>query len=292
MQITHKSPLHSLQDLGRFGYSHLGISSAGAADMLAHCWANWLVDNPATAATLECPGGGLRARFDQDQWFSLTGADCQAQLNDRPLLPWRSYQARTGDQLVLGSPRAGQIAYLAVHQGFQTPLVLGSRAWARRDQLGEIISESLPCHPSTGQPKAVAHRFIPSYQAPLTLQLIPSYQFEAIQGDLQQGFEVTRLSDRMGIRLKARVPFTSAPIEQSESIALGAVQIPPDGHPIVLNRDRQSLGGYPKLGCLTRLSLSMLAQQRPGRIVGMQPIELAQAQVKLTQLRQFFGDFT
>ena len=291
MRIIQHSPLHSVQDLGRHGWGHLGISSAGAADMLAHCWANWLVDNSATAATLELIGGGFKALFTQPQSFALSGADCNAHLNDQAIYPWQSYQAQAGDQLRLSSPQSGQIAYLSVAGGFQTSLALGSRSYSRRDDLGQVIGASVPTLAKTTPTRSVPRRFIPSYRAELVLDLLVGYQFDQIQGRIEQPLTVTRHSDRMGIRLHAEHPFESPPMEYSESIALGGVQVPPDGQPIVLNRDRQSLGGYPKLGCLTRLSLSALAQCPPGSQVWMQKSDPTEAVRKLAQLREFFGNF-
>lgn len=265
--------LAQLQDGGRFGVRHLGVTQGGALDWIALGWANWLLGNLPSACALEIPMGGVTLRCESDTTLALAGADLAVMLDDQPISPWRSFAVRRGQRLQFNSPRSGVRAYLAAPGGFSAPQVLGSAATVTREGLGgldgsgqalrrddRLVFEGL-AHSSRTMPNA----HIPAYNQAVRLELIPGAQIAGFAGEslfraFNQVWRIDPRSDRMGIRLSGKpLRYTGEPLI-SEGIPLGAVQVPPDGLPIVLMNDRQTIGGYPRLGALTPASVARLAQ--------------------------------
>lgn len=300
--IQRTSPLHSIQDSGRFGYQSMGATPAGPLDVMAYSWANQVLSNPPGSPALELIRGGLVAEFTKATTFILTGAECHGELSGRACPAWITHQAQAGDQLYLFSPTHGQITYLSVAGGFQIKPCFGSVATSRRDQMGGFHGDASPLQTGDRLPYAtaapviggVSRRFIPEYTTPLQLRLITGYQFDTFDKAAQdhlvsQPFQLSKTCNRMGYRLEGP-PLPMVPnAGLSEPIALGSVQVPPDGLPIILMRDRQSLGGYPKLGVVMREDLGALAQRSAGDPIAWTLISRDTAQQRLRQLHQFFG---
>ena len=239
--------------------------------------------------------------------LAITGANAQATINGKQLSNWSSFQATTGDRIRFQGCAAGQgrFSYLAIKNGFQLEPVLGSTATVVRNQLGGLSGGALKQgdilngHSETLSGNCltkVPARFIPDYSLPLQLDLIEGYQHrlfsrKAMRSFYCQEFEVSARSDRMGFQLekgRLELPADLTGII-SEGIALGAVQIPADGQPIILLQDRQTLGGYPKIGCISRDSISKLVQRQPGSCVSFRPVSLAQAQAEWQLFNRFFA---
>jgi biotin-dependent carboxylase-like uncharacterized protein len=284
------------QDGGRRGVMHTGLTQGGPLDLHAWAWANRLLDNPWGATTLEIHYGGLELEAEADLWIALAGADLGARIDNQPIAPWQSLLLRRGQRLRFSKPRHGVRAYLAVAGGFTIdgPTV-------PREGLGGLhgdgsplaIGDRLPCLVGlTRRPRAVPSRFRPDYSAPLTLRLIPGAQFGAFGTEARarlfgQTWHLSPRMDRMGARLEG------APLETpsglvSEGIALGALQVPPDGQPIILLNDRQTLGGYPKLGAIHPLDLAALAQRLPSTELRLRPCTLQEAQAEMRNFLRFF----
>lgn len=293
-----------LQDAGRFGYEHLGVTNGGPMDAMAANWANRLLDNSPDACVLEITAGGLELEVRTQTMVALTGGDLNLTVNGKPQVPWRSFWVSTGDRLRFGHPRLGFRAYLAVQGGFQTKAVLGSVATVKRDQLGGLTGNGeplqdqdfLPCSmmAEEGISRQLPERFMPNYSGPLTLHVVPGYQQHEFskatwQQLLQQPFTLDKRSDRMGARMLGEpLPSPSLGIF-SEPLSYAAVQLPPDGHPIVMFNDRQTLGGYPKLGNILPLDCFSLAQRQPGTTIRFAPIGLTTAQQQMRRYLRFFG---
>lgn len=302
LTLLSAGPLSLIQDLGRTGHQHLGVSPGGPMDMHAFLWANRLLDNPMNTSCIEITVGMFNARFEQYTTFALTGADMNATLNGTPISAWQSYHASPGDVLVLKGARFGLRAYLAVKAGFNVPTVLQSTATVIRDELGGLDTRgkalcAQDTLPYSATPPIIRRQvpavFIPDYPSQVVLDCIASYQFAWFSSDQHHQFfhseyTLTNHSDRMGARLSG----TPIPCHQqrlvSEGIALGSVQIPPDGQPIILMRDRQTIGGYPKLGCLSARSINTLAQCQPGTTITFRLLPLEQAIEQQREFQQFF----
>ena len=296
--------MHTLQDFGRFGYQDLGVTACGPLDPHAYAWGQKTLGIDKDGNALELIRGGFVGEFTKPTEIILTGADCGATLDDKPCPAWISQSVTPGQVLKLDNPRNGQVCYLAVAGAFQVSQQYASVATSRRDGIGGLHGngEALRAgdelmYVGRSQKKAyVPPRFIPNYTEPLCLRLLPGYQFEDFAQDaisilLREAFEVSSEISRMGYRLRGPALPEVPPTGLSEPIALGAVQVPPDGQPIVLNRDRQSLGGYPKLGVLCREDLGLLSQRKPGDRVRWQITTLERAQEEFLVSKRFFGEF-
>lgn len=277
--------LAQLQDSGRFGVRHLGITQGGALDWIAAQRANQLLGNAADSAVLEIPLGGLVLHCRQASTLALTGANLNATLDDAPLRPWRSFHVRPGQRLALNAPASGVRGYLAAPGGFAAPCVLGSRATVVREKLGGLSGTGEPlrrgdlltfashCPPE----RSLDARWIPDYDQPARLTLLPGPRLSHFTGrSLFEAFnrfwQIDPRSDRMGVRLAGPALDYRGPGLISEGIPLGAIQVPPDGQPIILLNDRQTIGGYPCLGTLTPLAVARLAQCATGEGIELIPV--------------------
>ncbi len=306
LRVEKAGPLATLQDVGRFGSRRLGMTQGGAADLHAFAWTNHLIGNCWDAAALEVVLGGLTLVAEQDTRLALGGADLQARVDDRPLTPWQAFTLSKGERLVFGSPTSGVRAYLAVPGGFQGEPVLGSLSCVVREGLGghdgqgralaenERLTFSLTEQSRTEKTRAVPADQRLDYRQPAILPLIPGAQIADFTGGslfraFNHAWQVDTRADRMGVRLTGPALRCRHQRMISEGIALGAVQVPPDGQPIVLLNDRQTIGGYPRLGTLTPLACARLAQCQPGEKVYFAATALTQAQEAYRLFRQAFS---
>ncbi|MBC3504701.1 biotin-dependent carboxyltransferase [Pseudomonas sp. SWRI59] len=280
LKIEASTALCQLQDAGRFGVRHLGVTQGGALDWVAMHWANWLLGNPLGAPVIEVALGGFSVVAEQDCVLALAGADLDTRVDEQPLAPWRSFALAKGQRLTLKQPKQGVRAYLAAPGGFQAESVLGSCATVVREALGGIDGRGealgkgqvLAFAGSAPALREVPEALRPVYSAKPVLDLVMGAQigdfsgmslFEAFNSD----WTLDSRADRMGIRLLGPQLVYQSAAMISEGIPLGAVQVPPDGQPIVLLNDRQTIGGYPRLGALTQL-----AQCMPGAAVRLRAV--------------------
>lgn len=284
MEILSPGILSLIQDTGRRGYYRVGLTDGGPVDPIAHSLCNRLLQNDARAATVEVTLGGLEIVAGVDTWICVTGAPVPLTINGRERPRWQVLQIAAGDRLALGHAESGCRAYLGVANGFRVAPVFGSCATVVREGLGGLdgnrlkVGDVLPCDAVRQRASLrLPPQQQPQYPRGVTLRVVPGYQ-EAYFPRLQQRrfhastFSVSQRADRMGYRLEG--PAISCDIEGilSEGICKGAIQIPADGQPIVLLNDRQTIGGYPKMGSALSLDCARLAQQTPGAPVCFTPI--------------------
>lgn len=303
MQVVAPGILTLTQDLGRFGYQHLGMTTGGAADEHAFLWANRLLGNKPNSSALEICFGGLQLQANVATRIAITGANLQATVNGKAIAPWQTYNLSPGDRLHFGYPLTGVRAYLAVAGGFLVEPTFGSVATVMRESLGGLDGRGsplqngdfLPCMPAAvAPPVSVPSKFIPDYSRPLTVRVIEGLPCPAFTGrDLAQlystEYQITQQSDRMGVRLAGQplIPAVSGII--SEGVSFGTIQVPANGQPVILLKDRQTIGGYPKIGIAFSLDAYSLAQRQPHTPVRFTPIPLREAQRTLIRFKQFFG---
>ncbi|MGJ7461633.1 biotin-dependent carboxyltransferase family protein [Halomonas sp. MA07-2] len=304
VRVERAGPLALLQDAGRFGVRRLGVTQGGPADLHGWAWANRLAGNPWGTAALEVTFGGLTLVAERDLTLAVAGADLGATLEGKALPLWERVQCREGQRLVFAAPANGLRAYLAVAGGFVAEPVLGSVACVVREGLGGFDGRGSKLaegdrlgvgKPSTAgaSPIAPPDEARLDYRATARLSLLPGAQVGDFTGQsLFQAFnaawQVDDRADRMGIRLIG--PRLQCRIGSlvSEGIGLGAVQVPPDGQPIALLNDRQTIGGYPRLGALTPLAAARLAQCLPGQEVHLVAVSGERA---LMEHRRFCASF-
>ncbi|MFN2166586.1 MAG: biotin-dependent carboxyltransferase family protein [Anaerolineae bacterium] len=276
LEVIQPGLMSLLQDRGRFGQQRIGLTSGGPLDPEAYTLANRLLDNDANATALEVSFGGLVLRATVDTFFCVTGAAMPLRINDAPCERWRVHPVSAGDEIALDFAEAGCRAYLAVAGGFQVQPQFGSTSTVAREGIGGLAGgklqpgDLLPCATVTARPlRHLPREHQPHYGRDVTLRVVPGYQ-QAHFSRLQQRrlfshrYTVSDRCDRMGYRLEG--PAISCDIEGilSEGICFGAIQIPADGQPIVLLNDRQTIGGYPKIGAALSLDVARLAQLTPG----------------------------
>lgn len=290
-KVLKPGMLTLLQDLGRHGYQHLGVTTGGPMDEIAFLWGNALLDNDDNAAQLEITFGMLSLEATQPTSIALAGADLGATINDEAIIPWQTYAVKAGDVLTFQQPKFGLRAYLAVKGGFLAEPVLGSVATVIREQLGGLTGKGeklqkgdlLPFTPTQHHtPRHLPRLAIPNYDQ-VEIDVVTGYQYKRFSGldrahFFSSDYTLSQHCDRMGYRLEGRAVGQDQPGIISEGIAYGAIQIPNDGQPIVLLKDRQTIGGYPKIGCVTTLSGSLLSQKKPGDKIGFRFMSVDQAE--------------
>ncbi|WP_052501483.1 5-oxoprolinase subunit C family protein [Thiomicrospira microaerophila] len=297
----------SLQDAGRQFSQQDALASAGVMDDYAFRWANALLGNPLNAPVIEITQGGEHWQIEQDGVLALCGADLDSHLNQIPIKPWQSFRVKTGDQLIFRGPKHGLRAYVATTGGWQAERYYNSASCALREHAnggwgywiksGDLLESTQPSFNPQGafnqQLRQVSSPYQPHYHNP-TIPLILDAQASGFRPDdnqawLQTPAKVQAASNRMGIRLTCPYKLewqTRAPL--SEPTAMGAVQITPSGDAIVLMADRQTIGGYPKIGHVSWWGRTLLAQAQPNNLIHWQPIERPQAKQQQTSWYQFW----
>lgn len=305
LQIITSGPLSLLQDLGRYGHQSIGVTTGGPMDEHAFLWANRLLNNAPNAVQIEVTMGQFSCQFKKETTFSLTGADMGATLNGVSIECWQSHSVSAGDQLTLRGSRAGMRAYIAVKGGFNVIPLLNSCATVMRDQMGGIngdgnklmAKDTIGYAETTSMPlTCVPPEFIPKYKQSITLDVFLGYQYESFS-ELQREkfftstYQLTPQMDRMGCRLSGEPIQCQNQNLISEGIAAGAIQIPQDGLPIILLKDRQTIGGYPKIGCISAKGQRLLAQCLPGAEIQFVEKDIYEAQEERRIEQAFFESY-
>ncbi len=278
-----------IQDAGRFGQHGIGLTCGGPLDAEAFSWANRLCGNNEGVTALEVSFGGLTLEAQVATRIAVTGAELPLKINGQEQELWRSHAVNAGDLIELGYATNGCRAYLAVAGGFDVPHSFGSAATVSRESVGGLNggklepNDFLPCaEASANGCLLLAEDHRPAYGKNAHLRVILGYQKQAFS-DLQiarfftSEYETTDRSDRMGYRLNG--PEIKPAIDGilSEGICHGAIQVPADGQPIILLNDRQTIGGYPKLGSVLSLDTAKLAQLTPGSTITFEAVTIDDA---------------
>jgi biotin-dependent carboxylase-like uncharacterized protein len=295
LRVIKPGPQSLLQDGGRLGWQHLGVSPAGPLDWHAAAWANYVLGNPWGTPLLEIALGGIELQAEVDTWVAVCGAQVPLSRDDQPQPLWTGLALRKGQHVRLGFARSGQRAYLAVAGGFMAEPVLGSVSVQLREGLGMALQagDTLICHPAHfSHAASVPGRYIADYSCTPLLRVITggdaaSFEEDQLQGFFAQIWQLSPHSDRMGARLLGEA--LQPPVRQwSLGVGRGAIQVPPDGQPIILQADHQTMGGYPLLGWLHLLDQGRLAQCPAHHPLRFTPISISDAQAELREFYRFF----
>jgi biotin-dependent carboxylase-like uncharacterized protein len=275
LEILRTGPLALVEDLGRPGLAHLGVSRSGAADRRSHALANRLVANPSDRATIEVTFGGLIARVQgSDVAIAVTGADTDPAVNGVPFGINSIHYAHDGQVISLGAPHAGLRSYLAVRGGIDAIPVLGSRSYDVMSAIGPRPlqpKDVLPVGDHTDAFPELDQAPVASFdQALVELHVVPGPRSDWLTEPdalIHTDWVASDRSDRVGMRLlgtplQHRWPDRQLP---SEGATRGAIQVPPNGLPVVLGPDHPVTGGYPVVGVVTDDDIDRLAQIRPGQ---------------------------
>lgn len=278
-----KSGFYStIQDQGRFGYRTYGVPVSGAMDSYSSLFANALLGNTQNAAVLEMTMIGAQLKFQTSTAIAITGANMRPTLNDLPIPMFKSINVKTGDILSFRNAIKGFRTYLGVEGGFLTEEVLGSRSMANeitKDvniQSGSILNvHNLSINYKR---KNATLRFDSSILDDQVLEAFEGPEFDKLSKEqksllVSRSFQVSKYNNRMAYQLQ---PFLKNNLEPilTGPVLPGTVQLTPSGQLIVLMRDAQTTGGYPRVLQLTKKAINILSQKTTGNTINFQLISL------------------
>lgn len=286
LQVIACGPGVSIQDRGRFGYRRFGVSTSGAMDQYSLAVANALVGNPPNTAAIEMPVAGASFRVvGGPVLIAVAGLGTRLTVSSRRIAPETSAFASDGEDIVVAPARQGVYNYLAISGGILSQPVLGSRSCHQRSGLGgQLLSPGsvITCEPAGVDKRPMRYvrkaqlangpiRALPGPQADM-------FASEVIEAFFRSAHSISSQSDRMGLSLIGEpLPALGGHDIVSDGVVPGSVQVPGDGRPIVLMRDAQTTGGYPKIATVISADLDRLAQIPLGQQVRFQRVSLSDA---------------
>ena len=280
LTVVAPGPFATVQDGGRPGWAAVGVTRSGAADAASAELAGRRVGNDPAAAVVEATAGGLQVRAERTLLVVVTGAPAPVTVDGRPAPFAAPLTLRPGQTLGLGVPPVGLRSYLAVRGGIAVPPVLGSRSTDTLSGLGPAplrAGDELPVGDLSGEEPFVDVAPVRGPSAEPLLRVLPGPRRDwlapaAWSALTSADWAVTADSDRVGLRLSGP-RLERARVEElpSEGLVPGAVQVPPDGAPVLFLADHPVTGGYPVLAVVASADLGAVAQLRPGDRVRFRP---------------------
>ncbi|MED1511339.1 biotin-dependent carboxyltransferase family protein [Bacillus proteolyticus] len=305
VEILHAGMFTTVQDLGRSHYQQYGVPVGGAMDKNALRLINMLVGNEENEAGLEITIMGPKLLIKKTTLLAIGGADMEPLLNGERIPLWRPILAEEGSMLCLGKAKSGCRAYVTFAGGINIDRTMGSKSTYIRAALGGIEGRMLKKgdYFQIGTGSEVTSRFIqnlqeeeriktkwticndalPKYKKYPILRVITDFEYdqfteESIKSFFSKEYKVSNYADRMGYRLDGDVLNRVEEIEiLSSPVTFGTIQVPNGGQPIILMADRQTTGGYPRIGNVVSVDLPLLAQLKPGDYVTFEKITMEEA---------------
>lgn len=290
VRVTKPGLSTTVQDRGRFGFAHLGISPCGAADAVSLRIANLLVGNEEYAPALEMTLLGATLTFDEPAIVAISGANCECRLESQVVGTNSAIMVPAGAVLQCGSTIDGARCYLAIQGGLDVPVVMGSASTdirgrfggyqGRRLQGGDVLRIGHTIHPRAGKVRPGA---LDGMRGPHSIRVTSGAQRDwfsdaAYAKFLAASYAVSEQSDRAGLRLNGEaVPTREAKQLLTDGIPLGAIQVTQDGQPIILFVDQQTTGGYPKIAGVIAADMHQVGQLRPRDEVRFVEVSIAEA---------------
>ena len=302
LTIIKKNQLTSIQDLGRPHALALGFSTGGAADERALLAGNQALKNAPNAAAIEVCFGQFTLKANCACTLIITGADCKATVNDKPIKHWQIVNLKSDDILQLNSPKNGVYSYVCIAGGLQNQAFLASRSSINIKGLtiqnkDDILPLANHCYREvaklTDEQRQQASAYL-QQQNILTLRFIPHPLWQNLtltqqNAICQNVYSISPQSNRMGYRLLGnKINLHNAASQLSKPVGYGTIQVPSSGEPIILMKDHQTIGGYATLGNVIKPDLFTLAQQPIQQKIQFLPISLEQAQQQLISFQQKF----
>ena len=276
LEILRAGLQTSIQDLGRFGAAHLGISASGASDNLAMRIGNLIVGNPENTTAIEMTLTGDTVLFHSDAFIALAGSKFKINLDEKPFPFWSGTYIRAGQVLTIGSTLNGARCYLCVRGGLQVKKIINSTSTHLTSGMGGLNGSILK------KGNRLAFGNLDNVIQPIkNMQNHPSTNTTTIRATkglqwnwfdnqnrklfFEKDYRVSNVSNRMGLRLRGQSIFSSKGNEIiTEGMPLGAIQIPGNGQPILSFVEHQTTGGYPKLANVISADISKVGQLKPG----------------------------
>lgn len=266
----------TVQDLGRFGYRHMGVPVAGTMDSYSASIANTLLENDEGAAVLEITMTGPKLEFTKPTFIAISGADISPQLNEQPIRLNQVHKVSKGDMLSFGKLEHGFRAYLAVKDGFDTEIFMKSRS----------LYKSITRIHYLKAPMEIAYKPVSEFE-PKISGVTPEpfhkeYELEVLRGPeyhmlddkqlesiFSARFTIAKENDRMAYQLKETIPGHEMSMLTSATLP-GTIQFTPAGKLIILMKDGQTTGGYPRILQLSNTAICILSQKKSGDTVKFQ----------------------
>jgi biotin-dependent carboxylase-like uncharacterized protein len=300
LELVNNPILVMLQDKGRYGYSEIGVTNSGVMDEYAYLSANKMLGNSLETNILEISFSNVIFKANAPTQIAITGATCELFINDIPKKCWQTHNIKVGDILKIGKILNGTRVYLAVKGGFDIKKEFGSNSTTIKEKLGGINGEKLKKGDVLpfksfyySHDIRLKKEFIPSYEDELTLRVVSSYQEDFFSKEQREKFfstvfTVTNDFNRMACKLSGEAVSCEIDGIISEAISFGAIQIPKDGQPIILLKERQTIGGYPKIGSVLAIDCFKLSQVKTNTKIRFEEISIEEATEKT---RNFYSSF-
>ena len=301
LELMNNAIFVTLQDKGRFGYSHLGVTSSGVMDEYAYLCANKMLGNSLEENILEIAFSNVVFKVNANTQIAITGAICEFFINDIPKKCWETYNVKVGDIIKIAKILEGNRVYFGVFGGFNIKKEFGSNSTSIKENLGGISGDKLKKGDilpfksyKISHNTRLKKEFIPSFDSELTLRVILGYQENNFNEEekkkfFSNTFTLTNDFNKMACKLKGEPISCDINGIISEGISFGAIQIPNDGQIIILLKDRQTIGGYPKIGTVLSIDCFRLSQAREGTKIKFEEISLEKASKKVKDFYQSFS---
>lgn len=273
LKVLKKGVFCSLQDNGRFRFRKFGIPTAGPMDKLSFELGKKILGNDNNITALEIFYGGMTFEALSRHEYVLVGADMNAKVNKKEIETWKTFILNEGDSLKIDFSKQGSIAYLIPIGGFKEEAILNSCSTYLKANLGCTIQNGTILYgedyPLLKNRRGLFYKFIPEFPSHNQIRVVPSYQLDYFEEEdvdrfFTEEYQFTS-GDRMGyfyrgpkLNMKCKKDILSEPT------MFGTIQIPPEGQPIILMADGQTVGGYPIVGKILDEDLWKVAQQRYG----------------------------
>ncbi len=298
LQILQAALMMTVQDAGRTGYQRFGMPESGPMDEWAFRAANGLVRNPPGAACVEVGFSSAEFVLEGRALLAVCGAGYRLWVNRRALPLWMAFLATRGDVIRLEKTAGGNWAYLAAGGGVQSEAWMGSRSAYPAAGLGSRLAEGdrVPIQTASADAAMLAGRSVPQplrppYASELLIRVVPGphlarFTHASWDAFMEGPYALTAQSDRMGYRLSGLpLAHQGGADLVSQGMALGEVQVPGDGQPIVMMPDHPTTGGYACIAAVARGDMPLLAQAEPGRaVLRFKPVSVADAQAAWKQV--------
>ncbi|MBC2581096.1 biotin-dependent carboxyltransferase family protein [Clostridium sp. DJ247] len=321
IKVLNPGLLTTIQDLGRYGYQKHGIIVSGAMDAYSLRLANFLVGNEDGEAAIEITLIGPSLEIGEGTLFAITGGDLSPTINGVPVPMWRPVYLHKKGVLQFGASKSGCRSYLAVAGGYNVPEIMGSKSTYLRAGIGgfkgralqknDVLQFRLPKGKSIQITQQLTRKsssnvfvstdwylkgeLMPQDLGHICVGVIRDRQFQQFTLDSKNQFfnlpfKITSQSDRMGYRLSGPNLKLQESLEMiSEGVSFGTIQVPPDGNPIILLADRQTIGGYPKIAQVAAVDISKVVQSKPGDKILFQEISLEEAEKLYIEREKYIG---
>lgn len=292
IKILNPGLLTTVQDIGRWGYQRYGMSVAGSMDQFSTRVANLLVGNHENEGVLETTLMGPEIEFKCDEVISITGADMEPKINGQRVPMWTSLLVREDDKLSFSGAKEGIRSYIAFATSIDVAKIMNSKSTFLKGSVGGFEGRKL----AKGDLLPLENKIIPDSGSYLPLKFNPEYKNEAkirvvlgpqddyfsreaIETFFNSKYKITSEADRMGYRLDGpKINHLDGADIISDGIVFGSIQVPGHGSPIIMMADRQTTGGYTKIGTVISPDLNKLAQMKPGDKMKFEEVNIEKAQ--------------